>query len=355
MINLNASEPHFIRCLKPNMVKQPGNFDNPLVTKQLKYTGMLETTRIRKEGYPIRPTFEDFMFRYKLLGFYLSANVPANPASCRRVMEKSGSVGWQIGKTKVFMKYYHVDQLNEKMKPIEGKAIIIQKWVRRFLAQRKLKALLIKKRADEKTLQGFISILERNAGSVRDAVSSLCEVDKAHGADYWKPKVVEAAPPLPDRSKKVGASSVGADAGSRFKRAASVKWFKEVEMAKGAAMGDGKTKAGSVGGFANWFHGIITRDQSVALLDPLQQGAFLVRVSESRFGYSLSFKHNNRIKHFMIDQTPDGRYMVVGNDRTFPGLNELVLFHSTHPLTEEGDLLLYACPAAADQLKEFMD
>ena len=38
------------------------------------------------------------------------------------------------------MKYYHVDQLNDKLRPIAGKAIIIQKWVRRFVARRKLKA-----------------------------------------------------------------------------------------------------------------------------------------------------------------------------------------------------------------------
>jgi hypothetical protein len=35
------------------------------------------------------------------------------------------------------MKYYHVDQLNDKLRPFNGKAIIIQKWVRRFVARRK--------------------------------------------------------------------------------------------------------------------------------------------------------------------------------------------------------------------------
>jgi hypothetical protein len=37
-----------------------------------------------------------------------------------------------------------------------------------------------------------------------------------------------------------------------------------------------------------------------------------VRVSESRFGYSLShvIKTGTRIKHYMIDQTPNGQYQV---------------------------------------------
>lgn len=140
--------------------------------------------------------------------------------------------------------------------------------------------------------------------------------------------------------------SVGRKAGG-FKRAASVKWFKEVEMAKGAAV----TQSG---GFQQWFHGIISRARSEELLRGGTEGTFLVRVSESRFGYSLSFKFGGRIKHFMIDQTPDGRYLVVGNDRTFPGLNELVQFHSTHPLTDDGDCLVTPCPVEAQDLTEFM-
>jgi myosin heavy subunit len=30
---------------------------------QLLYTGMLETTKIRREGYAIRPTFDEFLER----------------------------------------------------------------------------------------------------------------------------------------------------------------------------------------------------------------------------------------------------------------------------------------------------
>ena len=33
-------------------------FDNDLVLKQLRYTGMLETIRIRKAGYSVRVPFE---------------------------------------------------------------------------------------------------------------------------------------------------------------------------------------------------------------------------------------------------------------------------------------------------------
>jgi myosin-3 len=67
---------------------------------------------------------------------------------------------------------------------------------------------------------------------------------------------------------------------------------------------------GGVGGFAQWFHGVISRIESETLLNRQKEGTFLIRVSESRFGYSLSTKTSSRIKHFMIDQSPDGQYMV---------------------------------------------
>lgn len=50
MEEMNRAQPHFIRCIKPNLDKKPDLFKLEMVTKQLRYTGMLETTRIRKEG-----------------------------------------------------------------------------------------------------------------------------------------------------------------------------------------------------------------------------------------------------------------------------------------------------------------
>ena len=55
----------------------------------------------------------------------------------------------------------------------------------------------------------------------------------------------------------------------KFKRAQSVKWFKEVEMKKGAALGDAYTATGA-SGFAQWFHGMVlyfkTHDHKIKLL-----------------------------------------------------------------------------------------
>jgi hypothetical protein len=119
---------------------------------------------------------------------------------------------------------------------------------------------------------------------------------------------------------------------SPLSRTASIEWYKKVEESKGS----GKTDDG---GFADWFHGIISRADAEVLLQGSRDGTFLIRVAESRFGYSLSMWWKGAPKHFMIDQNEQERYIVVGNDRTYPSLNEVVAFHTKHAVTDDGDVL----------------
>ena len=86
---------------------------------------MLETTRIRKEGYAIRPIFEDFVERYKTLAAQVT--MAGNAASCRKILACSKLEGYQIGKTKVFLKYWHVDKLLELLEKVHKAASMIQK------------------------------------------------------------------------------------------------------------------------------------------------------------------------------------------------------------------------------------
>lgn len=44
-------------------VQQPGVFEDDLVSSQLRHSGVLETIRIRREGYPVRMPFYVFLFR----------------------------------------------------------------------------------------------------------------------------------------------------------------------------------------------------------------------------------------------------------------------------------------------------
>lgn len=67
MDTLNQANPFFIRCIKSNANKVPNEFDEETVQRQLRYTGMLETVRIRQAGFNVRLTYEEFIQLYRML------------------------------------------------------------------------------------------------------------------------------------------------------------------------------------------------------------------------------------------------------------------------------------------------
>ena len=58
-----VGQPHFVRCIKPNDDRQALRFFKERVMVQLRYTGILETVNIRRQGYSHRILFEEFVNR----------------------------------------------------------------------------------------------------------------------------------------------------------------------------------------------------------------------------------------------------------------------------------------------------
>lgn len=54
---LQQTQPHYIKCIKPNNVKAPGAVSQTLMVQQMRYSGVLEVVRIRREAYPARLQF----------------------------------------------------------------------------------------------------------------------------------------------------------------------------------------------------------------------------------------------------------------------------------------------------------
>lgn len=65
--NVEKTDPHYIRCLKPNDSAKPKMLTRKRLTEQLRYGGVLEAVRVARAGYPVRMVHSEFFHRYRML------------------------------------------------------------------------------------------------------------------------------------------------------------------------------------------------------------------------------------------------------------------------------------------------
>ncbi|KAM4859162.1 myosin-IIIb [Thomomys bottae] len=148
-----VGQPHFVRCIKPNDDRKALQFSEERVLAQLRATGILETVRIRRQGYSHRILFEEFVKRYYYLAFRAHQTPPANKESCVAILEKSRLNHWVLGKTKVFLKYYHIEQLNLLLREVIGRVVVLQAYTKGWLGARRYKRIREKRQKGAITIQ----------------------------------------------------------------------------------------------------------------------------------------------------------------------------------------------------------
>ena len=133
-----ACNPHFVRCIKPNLAQAPDNFVPEFVKVQLGYTGVLEATRIRREGYSWRPTFDEFVRRFKILAFPYEKlkRVQHNAHAARKIIEAVGIAPALVGRTKLFLKWNHVEEMENALRAHYLCIIKCQSAVRAWFARK---------------------------------------------------------------------------------------------------------------------------------------------------------------------------------------------------------------------------
>ena len=89
MLNLSATEPQYIRCIKANSSKKPNIIESPLVYEQLSYSGVFEAVVIMKKGYPFRMSLLEFRRRFQLLTLIKNPKSPDNDAVRNYVLSSS--------------------------------------------------------------------------------------------------------------------------------------------------------------------------------------------------------------------------------------------------------------------------
>ncbi|XP_074745220.1 myosin XVB [Strix uralensis] len=141
---LRRSHIFFIRCITPNPKKLSNIFDVEYVTCQLRHSGILEAIHIRKEGYPVRFPFQNFLARYGLLAGRRHNGLEKREGCAAVLSHVVGNPSdlYQIGVTKVFLKEKARQLLERRWNQRQSWAVVtLQRKFRCLLHRRRLRVL----------------------------------------------------------------------------------------------------------------------------------------------------------------------------------------------------------------------
>ncbi|XP_061773262.1 unconventional myosin-Va-like isoform X2 [Nerophis ophidion] len=139
MDTLNATTPHYVRCIKPNDHKKPFSLDPERAVQQLRACGILETIRISAAGFPSRWTYQEFFSRYRVLMKQMDV-LPDGKETCRNVLKKliQDQNLYQFGKNKIFFRAGQVAFLEKlRSEQLRRACVSIQKTIRCWSARKK--------------------------------------------------------------------------------------------------------------------------------------------------------------------------------------------------------------------------
>lgn len=144
---LTTTNPHYIKCIKPNTMKVPNCFQGSTCFAQLQALGVFEAVAIRKRGFPYRVSHDEFnriygpVYKKQLI----ARNAFTAPAKIRTellVAELNRHNGadpiyhFLLGKSKVFSKFEARDAAKKLLDKFRVRcAIKIQSIARGFLAR----------------------------------------------------------------------------------------------------------------------------------------------------------------------------------------------------------------------------
>ncbi|XP_074863404.1 unconventional myosin-IXa isoform X2 [Carettochelys insculpta] len=136
METLGQAEPYFVKCIRSNAEKLPLRFNDNLVLRQLRYTGMLETVRIRQSGYSCKYSFQDFVDHFHVL---LPRGISPSKHNILDFFRKIklNPDNYQVGRTMVFMKEQARQLLQDLLhQEVLRRITLLQRWFRARLERR---------------------------------------------------------------------------------------------------------------------------------------------------------------------------------------------------------------------------
>ncbi|TNN86882.1 SH2 domain-containing protein 7 [Liparis tanakae] len=101
--------------------------------------------------------------------------------------------------------------------------------------------------------------------------------------------------------------------------------------------------------FPTWFLGFITRKEAEDKLREKELGCFLIRLSEKVIGYILSYRGKDRCRHFVINRSESGQFLVCGETEGHDSISDLIKYYTSSPIQPFGEYLASSCFEALDK------
>lgn len=104
--------------------------------------GVIEAIRISCAGYPTRRTFYEFLNRFGLLAPEVLEGNSDDKVACQMILDKKGLIGYQIGKSKVFLRAGQMAELDARRAEVLGNAArTIQRQIHTYIARKEFISL----------------------------------------------------------------------------------------------------------------------------------------------------------------------------------------------------------------------
>ncbi|KAL6782533.1 MYO2 [Auxenochlorella protothecoides x Auxenochlorella symbiontica] len=142
---LDATQLHFIRCLKPNAAQRADAFDPRAVLHQLRCCGVLEVVRLARAGFPARHAHADFAAAYAhllgpALGSERASTQRAHPGTpppgaldtCLDLVRAFDipAADFRAGRTRLFFRAGVLARLQDRADRVLRATVLIQSWAR---------------------------------------------------------------------------------------------------------------------------------------------------------------------------------------------------------------------------------
>lgn len=119
MALINSTEPHFVRCVKPNETKKPHDWVASKTLIQLHALSILEALQLRQLGYSYRRPFSEFTFQFRFVDLGTANSKTLDPrAMCQKLLDigQIDKKQYAFGHTMIFLKQQGAKDMTKKQR-----------------------------------------------------------------------------------------------------------------------------------------------------------------------------------------------------------------------------------------------